>query len=325
MFVPGFGTRLRVQSSRSFFDPTLIEKWGAAFIRENKVDEALARLIPNVPISKGSFTCPGYAEPRDLLWNHMDQNHRPYIHRTYGEAMRVFIGERGAFSLTRFGRWPAVIPVFDGHFKDNGFYQVMCLFGLIVVVNTIECHVTDGATRMEINWAIASHRFLHFLHPMLDRRLRRLNVVQNREDEIIRKRRVEMRSQGYRFATDAADFVNSNLMANHVVFPVLAAPIYVALGDLPEGKAERIDTGDRAFVVRRTDESLEIWPGVCPHEGAVLEPGDVRDGTLKCPWHGLEYGARRLGPGRSAITLCGARLDLADGKLAIVPAAKEAS
>jgi Rieske [2Fe-2S] domain len=314
-----------MHSSRSFFDPTLVEKWGAAFIREDKVDEALGRLIPNVRVTKGGFTCPGYAEPRDLLWNHMDQNHRPHIHRTYGEAMRIFIGERGAFSLTRFGGWPAVIPVFDGHFKDNGLYQVMCLFGLIVIINTIECHVTDGATRMEINWAIASHRFLKFLHPMLDRRLQRLNVIQNKEDEVIRKRRVEMRAQGYRFATDDADFVNSNAMANNVVFPPLATPFSVALADLPEGKPERIDIGDRAFVVRRMNDSLDVWPGVCPHEGAVLEPGDVRGNNLKCSWHGLEYGPRRLAPGGSAIVICGARLSMSDGRLDIVSTAKEPS
>ena len=286
------------------------------------MDAALARLIPNVRVSKGAFTCPGYAEPRDLLWNHMDQNHRPHIHRTYGEAMRVFIGERGAFSLTRFGTWPVVIPVFDGHFKNNGFYQVMCLFGLIVVINTIECHVSDGVTRMEINWAIASHRFLKFLHPALDRRLRRLNVIQNKEDEVIRKRRVEMRRQGYSFATDDADFVNSNAMANNVMFPPLAMPHSISVGTLPEGQARRIDVGDRAFIVRRTGETIEIWPGVCPHEGAVLASEDLHGSVLKCSWHGLEYGPRRLGPGGAPISVCGASLVLRDGNLQISPLQK---
>jgi hypothetical protein len=47
-----------MQSQRSFFDPALIEKWGAAFIREDKIDGALARLIPKVSITKGSFSDP---------------------------------------------------------------------------------------------------------------------------------------------------------------------------------------------------------------------------------------------------------------------------
>ncbi len=296
-----------------------------AFIREDKLDDSLARLIPNVHITKGSFSCPGYAETRDLVWNHMDQNHRPLIHRTYGEAMRVFIGERGAFSLTRFGNLPIVLPVFDGHFRENGFYQVLCLFGLIVVINLIECRETADGTRMEVGWAIASHRLLRFLHPFLDRRLRRLNDVQNKEDEVIRKRRVELRAIGYRFATDDPDFVNSNAMANNVVFPPLTAPVSVALADLPEGKAERIVMGDRAFVVRRTNDSLEVWPGICPHEGAALESADIHGNGLKCSWHGLEFGPRRLGAGATAITLCGASLRVADGKLNVAPTSKEVS
>src|SRR5690349_9313827 len=98
----------------SFFDPTLIEQSGAAFIREDKIQEALSRLIPHVSITKGRYSCPGQVEQRDLVWNHMDQSHRPVIHRTYGDAMRVFIGKEAAFSLTRFGNWPVLLPVFDG-------------------------------------------------------------------------------------------------------------------------------------------------------------------------------------------------------------------
>ncbi len=167
---------------RSFFDPTLIESGGAAFIREEKVDEALKRLIPKAHITKGSYSSAAGAEQRDLVWNHMDQNHRPLIHRTYGEAMRVALAERSAFSLTRFGGWPAVIPVFDGHHKENGFYQIVCLFGLIVVVNVIECNMIEQGTRMEPS-AGRSPRIAccAFCIRCLDRRLRRLNVVQNAE------------------------------------------------------------------------------------------------------------------------------------------------
>jgi hypothetical protein len=255
----------------------------------------------------------------------MDQNHRPLIHRTYGEAMRVHIGARAALSLTRFGGWPAVIPVFDGHYKENGFYQILCLFGLIVVVNTIECNVVDGRTRMDIRWAIASHRFLRFLHPFLDRRLRRLNVVQNAEDDQIRHRRVELRAAGYRFATDDPDFVTSNVVANNVVYPSLAVSRSFPVNQIEDGQAKRIDVGDRAYVVRRRGALLDVWPGVCPHEGAALAADNVHGNVAKCPWHGLEFGARRLSPGSAPITVCGARLLLDGDFLKIAPAPRESS
>lgn len=310
--------------NRSFFDPALIEKWGAAFIREDRVDEALARLIPNVRITKGSYSCPGFAEQRDLLWNHMDQNHRPYIHKTYGEAMRMFIGERAALSLTRFGRWPVVIPVFDGHYKDNGFYQVLCLFGVIVVIVVIEANESPEP-RMDVSWAIASHRLLRFLHPFLDRRLRRLNDVQNREDEGIRRRRVELRAKGYCFGTDNPDFMNSNVVSNNVIFPPVGKTVSISLADLPQGEPHQVDIGDRSYLVRRSADGVDVWPGVCPHEGAALGTVAIRGNSVKCPWHGLEFGMRMLRPMGGPIALCGARLSLTDGKLEIGPLQQQAT
>ncbi len=303
----------------SFFDPTLIERWGGAFIREDKVNEALTRLIPKVHITKGHYSCPAKAELRDLAWNHMDQNHRPHIHRTYGDAMRMHIGAQSSFSLTKFGNWPVVLPTFDGYHKDNGFYQVVTLFGLIVVINIIECNETTEGTRMDVDWAIASHRLLRFLHGPLDRRLRRLNEIQNREDEEIRDQRVTLRAAGYRFQTDTPDFVNANVIANNVVFPPLAGQHSISLTELADGQARRIEVGDRAYVLRRVGQTVEVWPGICPHEGAALQVGQLSGATLKCPWHGLEYGVRTLGPGSAAITVCGARLQLTDSSLTVNP------
>jgi hypothetical protein len=176
---------------------------------------------------------------------------------------------------------------------------------------------------MDISWAIASHRLLRILHPILDRRLRRLNVVQNGEDAEIRERRVELRGMGYRFCTDRPDFINANALSNNVAFPPLAGARFVAIDEIPDGQSKRIDIGDRAFVVRRVGEAVDIWPGVCLHEGAVMAPSDLRGNTIKCPWHGLEYGGRRLKPGGDPLSLCGARLELADGELKISPLAGE--
>lgn len=303
---------------RSFFDPRLIERHGAAFIRDDEIDRSLARLIPKVHITKGRYTWPARAELRDLVWNHMDQNHRPYVHRTYGDAMRLHIGGESAFSLTRFGNWPLVVPVFDGYHKDNGFYQVLCLFGLFVIVIFIEA-CTDAERRyMQIDWAIASHRLLRFLHPMLDRRLRRLNDVQNDEDEMIRDRRIALRADGYRFLTDQPDFLNSNALGNNVIYPPITEPQEVSLASLGVDEVRRIEAARRAFLVRRAGEGIQLWPGVCPHEGACIEPGQVRGNVVRCSWHGLEFGMRPLGPGDVA-TICDARVQFRGDALFIGP------
>jgi len=299
----------------AFFDPGLIDRAGNGFIRERAIDDALRKLIPSAHISKGHYSYPSRSELRDLVWNHMDQNHRPLVHRTYSAASRIFIGEHASFSLTRFGRWPVVIPVFDCYFKDNGFYQVMVLFGLIAVVNIITCNSDGAVTRMDIDWAIASHRWLRFLHPLLNRRLAKLNEIQNREDGSIRDQRRALRAAGYRFKTDQPNFVNSNVVENNTIFPPVSVSGAVALGDLPDQRAVRVPFAERAFILRRDSHAVDVWPGVCLHEGANLDAECIVGTTLKCPWHGLEYGARRLVEGGSGIELCGARLDLAGGQV----------
>lgn len=303
---------------RSFFDPSLVESAGAAFIREDKVESALRRLMPKAHISKGSFTFRGRSELRDLAWNHMDQNHRPFIHRTYDDAARFYIGHKASFALTR--RGPFVIPVFDGYYKENGFYQVMTLFGLVVVICVIECNGNEPDTRMDIGWMIASHPWLRFLHGPLNRRLLQLNDVQNKEDVEIRERRVALRAAGYRFTTDDPDFITANVRGNNVVFPVLAGTQTIPIGNILSADPVRIEVGDRAFVIRRREGVLDVWPGICLHEGAELCAKHVGAGTIKCPWHGLEFGARRLEAGGGDVVLCGARLRLEGAELLVSPA-----
>ena len=255
----------------------------------------------------------------------MDQNHRPFIHRTYGSASRIFIDKHASFSLTRFGRWPIVIPVFDGYFKDNGFYQVMVLFGLIAVVNVIECNADGNGTKMDVGWSIASHRWLRFLHPLLHRRLVRLNDVQNREDDPVRDQRVALRAAGYSFKTDAPDFLNSNIVENNTLFPAMPAPVEIPLHDLPNRQTVEVSVSDRAFIFRRDGEALEVWPGVCPHEGAALSTEHICRNTVKCPWHGLEFPSRRIVDGGSGITLCGSRLTWAGDTITVASLATNAA
>jgi hypothetical protein len=311
------GNHLGICLVRSFFDPTLLETWGGAFIREDKVEPMLQRLIPGCHITKGHFSYPGRSLKQDLVWNHMDQNHRPFIHRTYGDAMRVHIGEWSAFSLTRLGKWPVMLPVFDGYFKENGFYQIVCLFGLFIVMNVIECRGEGDDTRMDIDWVIASHRLLRFAHGPLNRRLFWLNDVQNREDDEIRDRRIALRASGYNFVTDRPDFVSANVVANNVVFPAVPATQSIAVDEFDEGQVQVVSAASRSYIVRRTDSVLEVWPGVCPHEGAELGPQHLERSRLKCPWHGLEFGARRLVQGGAPAIVCGAELQWTGKELRI--------
>lgn len=63
--------------------------------------------------------------------------------------------------------------------------------------------------------------------------------------------------------------------------------------------SERVGTRPRRYraagvdwVAWRTREGVVVAPDACPHMGASLADGCIRDGNIVCPWHGLRLGAR---------------------------------
>ena len=73
---------------------------------------------------------------------------------------------------------------------------------------------------------------------------------------------------------------------------------------LPTGGWHAVDSGvrpraytiaGRDLVAWRVDSALKIAPDACPHMGARLSDGHVREGRLVCPWHGLELGDGKHG------------------------------
>ncbi len=52
----------------------------------------------------------------------------------------------------------------------------------------------------------------------------------------------------------------------------------------------RYQVAGHDLVVWRAGDSIRVAPDACPHMGASLSCGRVRDGQLVCPWHGLALG-----------------------------------
>jgi isorenieratene synthase len=55
-------------------------------------------------------------------------------------------------------------------------------------------------------------------------------------------------------------------------------------------RPRRLRVEGRELVVWRDGDALRAAPDECPHMGASLATGCVRDGRLVCPWHGLALG-----------------------------------
>jgi len=276
------------------------------YIPPEQFFDAIAAFDPRYAVTRGVFTDDIPSLLADMEWNHMDQLHRPYIHRTYGSNTRIASGKDFAVSLMRFGRWPFLITVTDVRVEEGVYYQTFVLGGLIGVHIIIRMQGADGTVNLRVEWAIQSHRFLKPLHAVLDRMLYRLNTRLQKEDAAIRGQRFHLRKCGYSFRSDPPDYITSNLTGRHTVYPKLAGDAVIALDAVPMDVNTLCEAGNGSFVLRRRKDDVLIWSAACPHQGGELQKGTFLDDCrLQCPWHGLTFSAACLSADRPSAAMYG--------------------
>lgn len=57
------------------------------------------------------------------------------------------------------------------------------------------------------------------------------------------------------------------------------------MGDLRESVAQRVEVDGRALLLTRIGDTPHAIADVCPHNGAALSDGVLRDGCVTCPSH----------------------------------------
>ena len=74
--------------------------------------------------------------------------------------------------------------------------------------------------------------------------------------------------------------------------PVLINDWYIvaAARDLNDVTPLAVRLWDEELVVWRSGDDVIAWRDYCVHRGAKLSPGEVKEGTLVCPYHGWRYG-----------------------------------
>lgn len=63
----------------------------------------------------------------------------------------------------------------------------------------------------------------------------------------------------------------------------------LASGDLPEGGRRQVDAEGTAVVVIRQHGRLCALAHHCSHLGGPLAEGELKNGSIVCPWHGSEF------------------------------------
>lgn len=259
------------------------------FVKPEELYEKFQNLAPNLAVTKGEFECVVAGLLGDMEWNHMDQLHRPFIHHTYQESLRIALGEDFAISLTRWGKWPLFIVVSDVRLKPGLFYQCMTIAGLINVHLVISMVEANEKIHSKLEWYITSHKWLKIAHKILSKKFYNLNVRLQEEDAQIRQQRYELRKAGYRFESDPPDYLSSNTKTKNTIYPEMASDAFFVTDDVTNEVVTKM-ADNVAFLVRKNnDASYDIWPSACPHEGGELKKGSFCESQVTCPWHGLRF------------------------------------
>jgi nitrite reductase/ring-hydroxylating ferredoxin subunit/uncharacterized membrane protein len=63
----------------------------------------------------------------------------------------------------------------------------------------------------------------------------------------------------------------------------------LATADLAEGGMRRVQSGDTDLLLVRQHGRVCAMVHACAHLGGPLSEGELKDGTVVCPWHGSEF------------------------------------
>jgi len=63
----------------------------------------------------------------------------------------------------------------------------------------------------------------------------------------------------------------------------------LTLETLPPGESRCVTAGTQQVGVFREADTVFAINNVCPHRGAPLHEGFVRDGCVTCPWHQWQF------------------------------------
>ena len=65
-----------------------------------------------------------------------------------------------------------------------------------------------------------------------------------------------------------------------------------SVDEISEGQGREFRVGDQFIAIFRIQGQFYAMEDMCPHAGAPLNDGPVKDGTVTCLWHGWRFDIR---------------------------------
>lgn len=234
--------------------------------------------------------------PKDSEWNYSDVPHLNVVHtRVSGHTLLCAKTQSSSLFLQRIG--PLLFPasLFIEHEQASTHDYLLTILNLAIRVCTRHQSHPQGCLTTT-TYAFYYRGPWAWLLAQLARWATRRNYrVLMREDRPMREQRYLLRSKGVRFAFDEADLIGFtdtiNTALEHVDASNLQRQATSWAVVLSAGVGSQV-LPDFLLRVAWNQDAVDLWPLVCPHEGAPLEQahGSCASDGLKCPWHGRQLG-----------------------------------
>lgn len=266
-------------------------------MRRNR--EQLIALLKGQGLYFSSFSLEhqGYYAAADAEWNYKDIPHLHCVHELV-EAIIAHVGthEIATINIQKVLGLKLPMAVFNYSLNERTqIYYTTFLFFTLIVETTYNSLGANEA-KVVTTYSIGTPRALQFVFPVLRWLIKRNYRNLMSTDIPMRQRRGQLRSWGYTFVRppDGYSFEHTmNLSCPNVVPPKETSsfpPIQLNI-ELESPQNEWLIGRDDHLGLRvvREETKLSLFPRMCPHEGASLDPHPCVKGRLTCPWHGRMF------------------------------------
>jgi hypothetical protein len=244
-----------------------------------------------------ALTLESGGDPIDVMFNYKDLAHLRVVHNTFdifyshigddvqsSVVMQKLFGMN--FPLTHLG-----LELGENHL----FFHDSFLFVLLTSEVKVE-PLADHRVRTTTTYGVGAPRLLlPLVFPILKRLLTRNYHTLMKDDAPMRDRRGELRRWGVQLPKTSYSFRETlNLRARNVLpadSEAVPSPVSVTLSSLSSDVPTMVGRSDHyGLQLCRRDDAIDIFPRMCPHEGACLDQKKLKaEMGIACAWHGRRF------------------------------------
>lgn len=229
----------------------------------------------------------------DIEFNYKDLAHLEVVHNTFNVFPSYISADYySAVILQKFFGLKIAVTNQSIQIKKNHLFVHSSFFNIILTSEITAAELPNFEVMVKTRYGIGAPRYLlPLLFPLLKWSLVRNFYALMEGDIPMRDRRGEIRRWGVRLPKISYGFSETlNIMQQHVFGydGPPPPPAEILLASITPTSPHRYGRSDHyGLQIFRRDDLIEIYPRLCPHEGACLDTDDLKGrGALRCGWHG---------------------------------------